>query len=323
MCPSWRSDGDPIVDAVQTWRFGEDYFPVDAAVLGGDGFMGVDGRTRIALLMGSVASPVQYSDAITSYPEVSRLIEGLRAPDWRLQLQCVVVLVRLRASREIVFVYNTILDLEDRVETPLARRLLACLKAEFGRDCLEPRLSNRRPSDSLTRDALLNWAARAAGVTRAIWSIPHLAGLGNGDNIEGALAATISLGEIGTAEAAEALASIMMRGCWPVDEWAAEELYRLDANRLLEAVLRVHPGKDSALAGLYLGRWGNERAVDLIVAGLPSRPQYWRRSVEVIERLATRRHLSGIQDLASSLPSEYHAALQGLVGRLRLRLGDG
>lgn len=311
--PRWDpGHPDARVDALQVWRLGEDYFEGESSpgieIFGIPSaevpdFHGIDLETRDFLHAPRLQSAVQFSCARMLPDRYQASLEAaLSARTADLRLQAAAILVRVRDPHSVALQWSALRDLRQDAR-PEFRDAAARIAGDFSPKNLEELLSRPLPGNRYATDFVIEWAARAAGVTLNQESLPRLVALSRCENLDVSLAAEASLEEFPAPAGDTALVECVLG--WKYDAWVRAAGALLRRNRtLLDETLSSHEAPEEAQAqhALFLARCGNPRAVPALCAWLPRRQIVDGEMFDQIERL---------------MKAEHRADIEGLPGRVR------
>lgn len=245
---------------------------------------------------------------------LERMLEG---PDDVVRLQALCVLVKVRASRSVRNQWDVLQHLltTGRPDVvAVARRI----EVAFGTDALDDTLQRSLDPDT---SAELQWAVRAAGVTRYRASLGRLAELSRSEDLHVSLAAERSLESFDGPEAIDALAHCVQGWRPSASVRACEALLERDPERLRATLLEVAASDGLYWKGVFLGRLDDPRCVPILCAELPRASMVDAEMFEAIERLAGEDHIAMVESLPMRVRDEQKARATQAVAAVRARLG--
>lgn len=322
--------GDPWVDAIQVWSQGERYLeapggalavPLDRNKAAFTGLAGADARwflknpyLKPAVHFGCVRTPHPYEDAL----------EGeLQKEPGVMQLQALVLLMRVHAPASVDSQWKALQRLKTLPEKPGLRALLSELEDRFSASVLEGALETAPPENRYKDDPFLSWNARAAGVVRARSTLPKLVKLSRSSHLDVSLAAERSLEDFDGEEGDRALVQCLLG--WQYDAYVRAGRALLARNKaLLIRTLQenVAPEGCRYVQGLLLAQADDPSAVPILCESVPKVGIVDREMFDHIGRLAREQDLPLIRQLPRLVRPEQQERALRLEADLIRRLSD-
>jgi len=324
---------DPLVDALQVWRLGRDYFDEESPWLLIDEphpaetlpeFVGLDPETARLLEERRVAPAVQFSCGVPYCPDEQRITRALLEGSDEVRLQALAVLMRVPAPASVAEQWRTLCEL--RVKQPEWGRVLAELESAFAPEAVLSTLRQDPPAGSYGSAPTVSWAARAAGVLRIAETLPRLTELSRCGHIHASLAAEKSLEEFPGEEGDRALASCLLGWRYDAYQHAARVLRCRNRRLLHETLLSAPPPEDGRYDyGCFLAWCDDPSAVPLLCETAPRIHYGAKWNVDFfaqIERLATRDHVRIVEALPERVRPDQRERAEAVVRAVRDRLGE-
>ncbi len=328
--PEAPVQGDPWVDAIQVWKLGERYLepPGEALSIPFDrnkgefsGLAGADARWF--LKDPYLKSAVHFGCARTPHPYEDSLEAELRRDPGVLQLQALVLLMRVYAPASVDLQWKALQRLKSLPEKPGLRALLSELEGRFSEAVLDAALETAPPEYRYGNDPFLSWHVRAAGVVRARSTLPKLVKLSRSSHLDVSLAAERSLEDFDGEEGDKALAQCLLG--WQYDAYIRAGRALLSRNKaLLIRTLQatVAPEKCRYWQGILLAKADDPFAVPILCESVSKVGIIDREMFDHIERLAREQDLPLIRQLPRLVRPEQQERARQVEAELVRRFGD-
>lgn len=270
-----------------------------------------------------VNDAVQFGCCVYSHPEEDGLVAAMTQARDEVAVVALAVLVRVRAPRETEDEWRALCRLELRHgDDPAWSGALRELRVPFTPHAIEDALRPDPPADPYGGSPALEWAARAAGVTRHVDVLPRLVELSRGSHLDVSLAAERSLEDFPGPDGDRALAECLLG--WQYDAYVRAGRALGERNpQLLEKTLvgAAVPEGARYQAGLLLASVGNAAAVPHLCASVGQIAIVDGKMFDAIEKLATEEQLPLVDALPSSVRGEQRARAKSVAAAVHARLG--
>ena len=339
---------NPIVDAIQIWRLGIQYFKPEQGLseqekkelgdvdnfdvvalpqFSGEKaveFTGIEAIRTIPFIHWNLLKPViQFSCARGMSDYEDSLERALANAPPEARILALSILMRVKAPHSVELQYKALQELKALQKGPLWTTLLSEMEKEFDPQTLEVILNTPTEVISSPEQKFdtgkhfkvpLHWAVRAAGVIKDKTAVPRLAELSTAENTYTSLAAEKSLEDFSGKEADQALAKCLLGWRYNAYINAAEALLKRDKELLNTTLMSVAaPEKCRYMQGIYLAMCDNPAAVPILCDTVPHYQMVDSRMFGLIEHVATADQLPLIKKLPERVREDQKAAADAVL----------
>jgi hypothetical protein len=267
--------------------------------IGGElgGFTGLeDGAARRFLESRDYKPAVQFGCGRSPHDFEESLEGELKAGTGESRLQALLLLLRARAPASVDLQWKALQELR---RDPAAGKLLGGLETQFSEEFVLGALEMAPPENRYSRDPLLEWYVRAAGVARILRALPTLVRLSRSGHLGTSLAAERSLEDFEGDAGDQALVQCLLG--WQYDAYvrAGKALLGRNKGLLVEKLLgTLVPESCRYWQAILLARADEAESVPLLCETVTSVGLIDREMFDHIERLAREQDLPQVRLLA-------------------------